>query len=150
MLKIPLKPSRLLAAIVLLAHAAAIAVVLIVELPQWLKVVAIALLFAQCVAVVRRQAFLMGATAATAIEITSDHRINVETRAAGWCEYEVLGSTYVTPYLTVLNLRQSDTRVARHVLLLPDSLNADDFRKLRVWLRWKEDSANASKRAENP
>ena len=149
-LKIRLLPSRLLAAILVLAHAAAIAVVLIVELPQWIMVVAIALLIAQCAVVVRRQAFLTGANAATAIEITSDHRLNVETRSEGWCEYAVLGSSYVTPYLTVLNLRKSGTRVARHVLLLPDSLNADDFRKLRVWLRWKEDSANSSGRAANP
>ena len=150
MLRIRLTPSRLLAAVLVLAHAAAIAAVLMVELPQWLKVVAIALLIAQCAVVVRRQAFLTGANAATAIEITSDHRLNVETRSAGWCEHEVLGSTYVTPYLTVLNLRRSSTRVARHVLLLPDSLNADDFRKLRVWLRWKEDTANSSRRAANP
>jgi toxin CptA len=150
MLRIRLTPSRLLAAMLILAHTAAIALVLMVELPQWLKVVAMVLLIAQCAVAVRRQAFLTGADAATAIEITSDHRINVETRAAGWCEYEVLGSTYVTPYLTVLNLRQSGTRSARHVLLLPDSLNADDFRKLRVWLRWKEDSANSSRRAANP
>ena len=150
MLRIRLTPSRLLAAVLILAHAAAIVVVVMVELPQWLKVVAIALLIAQCAVVVRRQALLRGANAATAIEITSDHRINVESRSAGWCEYEVLGSSYVAPYLTVLNLRQSGTRVAKHVLLLPDSLNTDDFRKLRVWLRWKEDSANSSGRAANP
>jgi toxin CptA len=54
-----------------------------------------------------------------------------------------LGTTYVTPYLTVLNLRGHGERGARHVTLLPDSLHAEDFRKLRVWLRWKEDRANA-------
>ena len=150
MLRIRLTPSRLLAAVLTLAHAAAITVVLVVELPQWLKVVAIVLLIAQCALIVRRQAFLSGADAATGIEITSDHRINVETRSAGWCEYDVLGSTYVTPYLTVLNLRQAGARAAMHVLLLPDSLNADDFRKLRVWLRWKDDNANPARRAANP
>jgi|SRR5258705_5285270 toxin CptA len=149
MLRISLRPSRLLAAILLLAHAAAITAVLMVELPRWLKVVAIALLVAQCVVVVRRQAFLMGADAATAIEVTSDHRMNVETRSSGWCEYDVLGSTYVTSYLTVLNLRRPGNRMAKHVTLLRDSLNADDFRKLRVWLRWKEGSAKSSRRAAN-
>ena len=149
MLRIGLRPSRLLAAILLLAYGAAITAVLMVDLPQWFKVVAIAVLFAQCVVVVRRRAFLLGADAATAIEVTSDHRMSVETRSSGWCEYDVLGSTYVTPYLTVLNLRRPGNRMAKHVALLPDSLNADDFRKLRVWLRWKEDSAKSSRRAAN-
>ena len=149
MLRISLRPSRLILSILLLAHGAAITTVLMVELPRWLQVIAIALLFAQCLVVVRRQAFLMGAEAATAIEVTSDHRLNVETRSSGWCEYDVLGSTYVTPYLTVLNLRRPGNRMAKHVPLLPDSLNADDFRKLRVWLRWKEDSAKSSRRAAN-
>jgi toxin CptA len=133
----------------LLAYGAAITAVLMVELPQWFKVVAITVLIAQCVVVVRRRAFLLGADAATAIEVTSDHRMSVETRSSGWCEYDVLGSTYVTPYLTVLNLRRPGNRMAKHVALLPDSLNADDFRKLRVWLRWKEDSAKSSRRAAN-
>ena len=80
---------------------------------------------------------------ALALEVSSDHQFSMQTRASGWSEYDVLGTTYVTPYLTVLNLRGHGERGARHVTLLPDSLHAEDFRKLRVWLRWKEDRANA-------
>jgi toxin CptA len=150
MLRVRLRPSGLLVAVLTVAHAAAITIVLMVDLTLWLQAIAVALLIAQCVLVVRRQALLAGAGAVIAIEVTSDHRFNAETRAAGWCEYDVLGSTYVTPYLTVLNLRQPGKRGARYVTLLPDSLNAEDFRKLRVWLRWKEDSAKSSRRAANP
>ena len=28
----------------------------------------------------------------------------------------------------------------KRIVILPDSLDAEDFRKLRVWLRWKEET----------
>ncbi len=143
MLRISLRPSRLLAVLLTLAHAAAISIVLIVNLPHWLKAVASVVLIVQWVLAVRRQALLQGAGAVTALEVTSDHRVNIETRSAGWCEYDVLGSTYVTSYLTILNLRQSGNRAAKHVPLLRDSLNSEDFRQLRIWLRWKQDSVRS-------
>lgn len=143
MLKITLRPSWLLAGILTLAHAAAIAVVLLVGIPLWIKIIATAVLIAQWLIVVRQRALLRGPNVALAIEITSDHEINLRTRASGWREYDVLGYTYVTPYLTILNLRQSGDRTTSHVALLPDSLEAEDFRKLRVWLRWKQDRAKS-------
>ncbi len=143
MLRISVGPSHLLAAIMVVAHAAAIALVLSVDLPLWMILGATALLCVQATIVVWRQALLRGQGAATAIEITSDHKLNLETRAGGWREYDVLGSTYVTPCLTILNLREPGNRRTRRIALLPDSLHAEDFRKLRVWLRWKEDNAES-------
>jgi toxin CptA len=142
-LKISLQPSRLLATLLIAAHIGAIALALVVDIPLWLKVVAATALMIQCVLLACRQALLLGEDSALALEVTSDHQLNLQTRAAGWSEFEVLGTTYVTPYLTVLNLRRRDERRTRHLTLLPDSLRADDFRKLRVWLRWKIDSAKS-------
>ena len=143
MLKISIRPSRLLAAILILAHVAAIALLLIAGLPQWMELVALPLLAAQAITVVWRQALLRGEGAATALEVTSDHKLNIKTRAGDWHEYDVLGSTYVTPFLTILILREPDKNLTRKMVLMPDSVHAQDFRKLRVWLRWKEDTAGA-------
>ena len=140
MLQISLNPSRLLAAILIVAHACAIGLVLMIELPQWLKLAAASGLVLQCILVVYRRAFLHGAEPVIALEVSSDHRLSIRTRRSGWQECDVLGSTYVSPYLTIMNLRLSSERMARHVTLLPDSLNRDDFRRLRVWLKWKNDN----------
>ena len=139
MLRINLRPSWLLAGVLTLAHAAAIAGVLIVSMPPWVKFVATAMISGQCLMAVWRQALLLGPHGVLALEITADDAINIHTRASGWSDYDVIGSTYVTPYLTILNLRRHDHRGTRHIVLMPDSLHAEDFRKLRVWLRWKED-----------
>ena len=139
MLKAGLRPSRFLAVVLALAHGAAIAVVMMVDLPPWAKFIAAAILLVHLLVVVGHQALLLGADAAMAIEISSDNKVSVQTRADGWSEYEVLGSTYAMPWLTVLNLQQSDSGLVRRVTILPDSLHADEFRRLRVWLRWKDD-----------
>lgn len=138
MLKISLRPSWLLAGILLLAHGAAIAMVLLVNFPLWLNLIATALLIVNLTMVVRLYALLLAPGAAVAIEISSDNNLGIQTRALEWCDYDVLGSTYVMPYLAILNLRQCESHATKWIALLPDSLHAEDFRKLRVWLRWKE------------
>lgn len=141
MLRVNLRSSRLLTVILALAHGAAIAVILLVDLPIGVKAVAATGLAVYWLVFVRRLPLLLTAGSVMAIEIGSDNKLSVQTNRGEWDECEVLGSTYVTPYLTVLNLRQSENRVARRIVILPDSINVEDFRKLRVWLRWKEDVA---------
>jgi toxin CptA len=148
MLRITLGRSGLLAVILLLAHACAVSLVLMIELPQWLKVAAATALILQCAFLVHRRALLLDAQAVLALEVASDHRMNIQTRSGGWQACDVLGSTYVTPYLTIMNLQLAGERMAKHVVLLPDSLDRDDFRKLRVWLKWKNDTP-ASDPVEN-
>lgn len=135
---INLRGSWLLAVILALAHGAAIAIVLLVSIPLWVQLFAAAILAVHLVVVVRRQALLLTPHSAVAIQISSDNKLSVQTRHGEWSEYAVLGNTYVAPYLTVLNLRHIDSRASRRVTILPDSLDAEDFRKLRVWLRWNE------------
>jgi toxin CptA len=59
-----------------------------------------------------------------------------------WLEVKVLASSLVLPYLTVLNLKLPGRRWPLNIVLLPDSLDAQDYRKLRVWLRWGQDSVS--------
>ena len=75
--------------------------------------------------------------AVVAIEISSDDVLSIQTRRGGWIECEVLGNTYVMPFLSILNLKQIDGGAIRRCAILPDGIDAEDFRKLRVWLRWK-------------
>ena len=136
MLRTALKPSRLLAAILAAVHAGALCLVLLTEIGWIVKVALCVLLVIQCVVALRR-ALLRGPAAAVALEISADDVLCIETRSAGWSEQSVLASTFVAPLLTVMNLCNPATAARCSVVLLPDSLPADDFRRLRVWLRWK-------------
>ena len=55
----------------------------------------------------------------------------------------LLGSSFVEPYLTVLELKPLEPLKSwrrfssRSVVILPDGIDAEGFRQLRVLLRWK-------------
>ena len=47
----------------------------------------------------------------------------------------------ITPWLTIVQFKANDATylqrlLSRPVLILPDSTDAEDFRRLRVWLLW--------------
>lgn len=54
-----------------------------------------------------------------------------------WVACQVDGASHVTPLYCALILKSKGggTGAPRRVLILPDSLSGDDFRRLRVWLR---------------
>ena len=131
----------MLASILALAHGAAVAVVLLVNIPWWLQGAAAACLILNLFVVVRGQALLLGPESVVAIEIHSDNTFSGQSRSGKWTEYAVMGNSYVAPYLTVINLQHSRSDAKKRITILPDTMDAEDFRKLRVWLRWKEDAA---------
>ena len=143
-LKISLRPSRILAAILVAAHGGAIAVIVIVDMTLWLELIAITALAVNLVAALRRTALLLAPDSVVAIEIGSDDTLSIQTRRGSRIdECEVLASTYVAAFLAIINLREPETRAIRHVVLLRDSIDAEDFRRLRVWLRWKRSALPA-------
>ena len=75
-------------------------------------------------------------TSIVAIEITDRENAAVLMNGRGWRDAHVLDSTYVSALLTVINLREPRHKRARHVIIVPDNINTEDFRKLRVYLRW--------------
>lgn len=136
-LRIDLRASWTLAAILTVAHGSALAAVLTVSIPLWLQVIAAAALAANLARLLWRNALLKSPAAVVAIEIASDDVLSIRTRRGNWVQYDVCDDTYVLWFLTVLNLRRARNGRRVSVALLPDAIHADDFRKLRVWLRWK-------------
>ncbi len=139
MLNIQLRASRTLGAILVIAHGTAIAAILLAGMPGWIASIAVAALVASLGREVWRNALKRSAGAVAAIEIASDNVLSIQMRRGDWVECEVRGDTYVLSFLTVLNLRRIDNGRGISVVILPDAIDAEDFRRLRVWLRWKED-----------
>ncbi|MGH8600572.1 MAG: protein YgfX, partial [Burkholderiales bacterium] len=87
---------------------------------------------------VMKTALLKWRNAIVALEIGNEGVTIRERNAARWRPCHVLGTTFVSSHLTVLNLRLLKGGAVRHVVLLPDNVDQDDFRRLRVWLRWNK------------
>jgi len=85
----------------------------------------------------RRHAWRTAASSVVELELRDDRSISARSRAGDWVDYQVEVGSFVSPLLTVLRLRPKARRLVRSVLITPDSLDPDSFRRLRVWLRWR-------------
>ncbi|HWU83009.1 MAG TPA: protein YgfX [Methylophilaceae bacterium] len=48
----------------------------------------------------------------------------------------ILPTSFVAPYLTILHYRRAGRWSSRAVVIVPDAVDAEAYRRLRVWLRW--------------
>lgn len=132
---IDIKPSAALAVALCVAHAAAIGVIWLAPVPVWVSAVVTLAIAVSLIHALAREAALQSAGAIVALEITELGRIAFKTRGGEWQDCELLGSSYVSPWLTILNLKSRGARV-RHVVLVPGNIEPQQFRRLRTWLRW--------------
>jgi len=134
---IPIQPSTRLAFALGAAHAAAAVLAWLSAIPLAGQV-AITLALAASLAIsLRRSALLLDRRSIVAMEIHDTTHVAIRERGGEWQECELLDSTFVSPVLTIVAVRPRDRRLARHVVLAGDSLDAEEFRRLRAWLRWK-------------
>jgi len=135
-LQLDLKPSLRLAGLLLAVHALAL-VAACVSLPGWPRVLVgfgILLSGAGCLAEVLQRSL----RAAVALELREDGGAFWRDRSGAWHEGRLRSDHFVSAVLVVLGLD-----VAGHgrkwLVLLGDSALPEDFRRLRVWLRWRRD-----------
>jgi hypothetical protein len=135
-LQLSLKRSYRLASLLGLAHAGAAAATWLLDVSLWARALLLVVIAASLWSALRRHALLVSREAAIALELGEDGSLNVKTRSGAWHGTRVLPSTFVTPLLTVLNLGAAPGTAKRHVVIMGDSLPPEDYRELRVRLRW--------------
>jgi toxin CptA len=142
MVRASIRPSRLLTALVLLSHVTAGALVILLQVGIEWKTAMAAAIVASLAGSLWRYAFLRAG--GSIVEVRVDHREGgaVRMRTGGWRGADILGTSCVTPILTAINLRVEGSRTPRHVLLVRDNVDAEDFRRIRVLLRWARPKPN--------
>ena len=131
-ISLPLIPSRRLALLLLGAHCGALIAASSVALPAWIKLLVLAGIV---MSAWRSQQGLFGARRIVLLTLHDQGvlefiRLNDEPGEA-----RVHPHSTITPLLAVLLLRQK--KRLGTLVLLPDSLTKEDFRRLRLWLRWQ-------------
>lgn len=134
---INLHPSRQLAVVMGLAHAAAAGACLLSELPMFVCGVLVAGAAASFLHAVRGRVLLRAADSIIALQVEEGGRLWVRTAGEGWCAATLHDSTFVHPWLTVLSVQTHARYFPRHAVIVADGVDAEDFRRLRVWLRWR-------------
>jgi toxin CptA len=137
LLRIAIAPSRTLAALLAIVHIIAGACVFAV-LPAWWAVgVLTAALCISLVLHLRRDALRLSGDAVIEVTLREHGRCELLTRAGPVLEGTVAGSSFVSPWFTVVNVRLEGGRSLRSVVVMPDCAEAEERRRLRVWLRYR-------------
>lgn len=137
MLAIPLNPSKILATLLGSMHGLCIALLWLLPVGNALKILLGTFLLGSLAFYLGRDYFFAFPQTIVAFRLEADCGCAFQTRRGDWVEASLLGTSFVSPYLAVLNLKPGNSRLARHIVLLPDSLEKEEFRQLRVLLRWK-------------
>lgn len=130
-----LQPSRYFAAMLITAHGITLVALLPLALPIWAKAALTSLMLLSLIHHLRRDAWLSAPSAGVALLLEGD-RVVLTTRGGEQLAGQMLRDSLVTPFITVLNVLPQGTHFARSVVILPDSLDAESFRQLRVRLKW--------------
>lgn len=139
-LRLDLKPSRLLAGTLILVHGLAL-VAAWISLSGWerylLWVAILVSLGSTLVQVLLRQAL--------SLELHEDGRAS--WRNPGGIRHEVrMGKVhFVSGMVVMLDLQSVGPGRGKRVVLMPDSVSREEFRRLRVWLRWRRGPAGATR-----
>jgi hypothetical protein len=131
-----LNPSRILGAAIGVAALATLAVVLVMPLAGWQHALACAVIIGWAWLAFRATALRRAAHAVTELRLAPDLVLVVHRRDGRLVAGHVRSSTFVTAWLTSVVWRPDGARFSRAVLILPDMLPTDDFRRLRVMLRY--------------
>jgi len=129
-LRLDLRPSRLLERVLVLVHCVAAAAAWI-GLGGWGRYLVLAAVLASLGACLAR-----GRRVPASLELREDGRAVWLTRRGGWRQGALGKNNFVSAILVILELKSAD-KGRDWVVLLGDSASAEDFRRLRVWLRWR-------------
>jgi len=141
-LRIDIRPSRLLAGALVLVHVVALCAIWI-SVGGWLRYAGAAAIFASLASTLAA-ALQRAGRSVVSLEMQKDGRASWRERGGKADEGTLGRSHFVSPFLVVLELKSADGRV-RRVIFLADSAAPEDFRRLKVWLRWRRKSDRAER-----
>lgn len=130
-----LNASRTLAALLLLLHALSVLVILLIPLPLWARWAVMCALLGSLVYYLRRDAWRSLPTSCVALRLEKA-RIVLIARNGQEIAGQVLSNSVVMPFMTLVRVLPQGAQFARSVVIFPDAIAHEQFRALRVALRW--------------
>lgn len=116
----------------------------ILILPAWIwqfKLLAGITILTAVIHAVCQYGFLLLPWSCVALRVSSSNQLELVRKDGRYLQVTVGDDSVVTPFLTVVNCKMPDAKALvrifpPHLLIVPDMLNSEDYRQLRVWLRW--------------
>jgi len=143
--EVTLGPSRIACAWIALVAVAAMAVVFALPVAPWTCPVAGTALLAWARYRIRGVALRCAPSSVRRLRVGGDRALHVFTADGRMLHGHVLASTFVGARLTTVVWRRDGSRWSRAEWVLPDMLPAEDFRRLRVQLRYSRSEVAAAR-----
>jgi toxin CptA len=135
-LRLEIKPSRIAAALIAAGVVASASLVAWLPIEWWWRAAGLLGIGAYGVWLLRSRISAGTPQSVVAIEIAADLRGTFTERGGRRVEGSVQPDSYAGTLLTTIVLRPTGSRRSRAIAILPDMLSAEDFRRLRVLLRF--------------
>jgi toxin CptA len=135
---ITLSPSRQLVRLLALAHFFTLAVIWFLPISFFWRSGLMCITVGSFVFYLQRDAKLALKNAVVALKWMPDNTLEIQQRSGVWLPAQIQPGGFVADYLTLVAYRLDGQRFTRHIVILPDMLEVEAFRDLRVRLRWKK------------
>ena len=135
--KFILKPSKFYCTFLAVALLASFLVIILIHANIWIKLLVAVLLGFYGSYTYLRYALLKTHDSIIALQYTSSGKWQVTTNA-GVASGEVKGDSVVTPFLSILRFNVERKRSSLSCIILRDSLDNDDYRRLVALLRMQD------------
>ncbi|GJL74370.1 MAG: hypothetical protein NMNS02_04760 [Nitrosomonas sp.] len=136
-LAVHLKSSKQLAVVLIVMHCAAALILWFLTVSISVKLIGLLLLVVSLYFYLSHAVRLSLAHSAVLLKFSDKTGCELSTASGRVINCTVLGSTFVSSYLTVLILQPEHCWFTRSVIIMSDAVDAEEFRQLRVLLRWQ-------------
>lgn len=131
---INVKVSYFLGIVFSLLHAGALAILFVIDVPVWLRVIIAAALLASLYRTLMLHTLRRGAGAVTALRLLSDGTLLVRTpRGKSW-QHAAISARFVHPKLVLLRTQWKGRHFGGAVMVPADAVDREAFRRLRARL----------------
>lgn len=121
----------------MLAHSLASGLILYLPIANWARIGISLLLIVNLIVVLRREVFLNLNHSYVALNAQKDGWFVFNKRGESF-PVVFQGDSFVSPALTILNFSLKKHFFPQHIVLMKGSLPAEEFRLLRVMIRWEK------------
>lgn len=134
--RVALVPSRIGAAAIAAMASATLALIAFTPGSLALRILAATWIACAALHALHGVALLRGTRGVHLLHVARDGDVEVRDGAGAWRAGLVQAGSFVAPWLTVIRWRSPSDRFDHTIVVVPDMLAAEDFRRLRVYLRW--------------
>lgn len=133
-IEIILKPSKILASLLVISHLGAIACLQFISLPRWIAWLASIITLLNLAVTLKNKAFLSGAKAITKIKLSNTNKWLLISNTNQEVSAILLGESYISRLLIILRFQTEKQKRKISILILIDSTSLPALHKLRVAL----------------